>query len=417
MGISVTVAQRRARLVRRHHLAPRPGTARAGTAQAGTAQASTAQASTAQASTAQASTARAGAGPLDVATDLVALHGTDPASVFLSCQARCGSPVAEIEQALYGDRTLHRMLAMRRTVFAIPTGLVPIVQSACTDAVAANERRKLDQLLVQAGLTDDPGRWLAGARDAVLGVLADAGEATGVEIGTGVPMLRDKVVVAPGTKYQETVRLTSRVLLVLAAEGWIARSRPRGSWLSSQFHWRIADPVEVPPAPEARAALARRWLRGYGPGTLADLKWWTGWTVTQARAALADIDAVPVDLDGVTGATGYLLPDDLDPVPEPAPTVALLPALDPTIMGWIARDWYLGPHGPALFDRNGNAGPTVWYGGRVVGGWAQRDDGEVVVRFLEDSPVDASPEVEALEEWLGSTRVKPRIRTPLERSL
>jgi hypothetical protein len=81
-----------------------------------------------------------------------------------------------------------------------------------------------------------------------------------------------------------------------------------------------------------------------------------------------------VDL-GATAA--YVLADDLDPTPMPDPSAALLPTLDPTTMGWKERDWYLGPHGPTLFDSNGNAGPTVWWEGRVVGGSSQRRDGEI----------------------------------------
>jgi hypothetical protein len=103
------------------------------------------------------------------------------------------------------------------------------------------------------------------------------------------------------------------------------------------------------------------------------------------------------------------------------PVAALLPALDPAPMGWQSRSWYLGPHMPQLFDRTGNIGPTVWWAGRVVGGWAQRASGEVVFRLLEDVGADAEAAVAAkaaaLEAWLGSSRVTPRFRTPLEREL
>ena len=119
---------------------------------------------------------------------------------------------------------------------------------------------------------------------------------------------------------------------------------------------------------------------------MTDLKWWTGWTLTQTRAALGAIEAVEVDLDGVPG---FVLPGDLEPEPEPEPWAAFLPSLDPTVMGWKERDWYLGEHAPTLFDRNGNAGPTVWWNGRVVGGWAGRRDGEIAFRLLEDVGVDA----------------------------
>ena len=107
--------------------------------------------------------------------------------------------------------------------------------------------------------------------------------------------------------------------------------------------------------------------------------------------------------------------DDVDP------WVALLPALDPTVMGWKDRRWYLGDHASELFDRNGNAGPTVWANGRVVGGWAQLDDGAVVVELLEtvDAPTRAMIDAERdrLRDWLGDIRIRPLFRTPLERSL
>jgi hypothetical protein len=90
-------------------------------------------------------------------------------------------------------------------------------------------------------------------------------------------------------------------------------------------------------------------------------------------------------------------------------------------MGWKERSWYLGEHGPPLFDGAGNAGPTVWWNGRVVGGWAVRPGGEVVYRLLEDvgEDAEAAVDVEAarLSGWLGEMRVIPRFATPLAREL
>jgi hypothetical protein len=110
-----------------------------------------------------------------------------------------------------------------------------------------------------------------------------------------------------------------------------------------------------------------------------------------------------------------------EPTTPAEPWAALLPGLDPTVMGWFERGWFLGAHRPLLFDRTGNAGPTVWWDGRVVGGWAQRKDGEVVHRVLEDVGADAeaaiAAEVAALAEWVGAVRLTPRFRTPLEREL
>jgi hypothetical protein len=218
------------------------------------------------------------------------------------------------------------------------------------------------------------------------------------------------------------VGLSTRVLFLLATDGRIVRGRPVGSWLSSQWRWApahgwLGPRAELDPA-AARAELAGRWLSAYGPGTAGDVSWWAGWSRRDTQAALRDVGAVEVALDS---GTGYVLPNDVDAVPEPGPWVALLPGLDPTVMGWKERDWYLGEHRAALFDRSGNAGPTVWLAGRVVGGWAQTADGEVAVALLEDVGSEAeamiSAEAARLTSWLGAARVTPRFRTPLEQQL
>jgi hypothetical protein len=116
-----------------------------------------------------------------------------------------------------------------------------------------------------------------------------------------------------------------------------------------------------------------------------------------------------------------VLPYDLEPTPQPEPWVALLPTLDPTTMGWYARDWYLGPHRAALFDSAGNAGPTIWADGRIVGGWAVPTSGEGVTRLLDDTGREATRAVEAEAARL-SARFKsaggvPRVSTPLAKEL
>src|SRR5690242_16820690 len=359
------------------------------------------------------------ADPATAARAVVALHATDPATVFLSIQARTtGVDVAAIESALYEERTLLRMLAMRRTMFVVPVEDAPILQTSTADAIAVQQRKRYLQLLTGVG----DGDWLDDVAESTVEALLKRGEATGAELSTDEPRLRSKVTLAEGKSYGGTQNITSWVLLLLAAQGRIVRGRPRGSWLSTQWRWSPIDRwlpggMAAPSAEDARAALVRRWLQAYGPGTVADLRWWTGWTAAHVKRALESVDAVEVDLDGVAGV-------DLstpDAVEKPEPAAALLPALDPTPMGWTERSWYLGPHAPALFDRSGNVGPTVWWDGHVVGGWAQRPDGAVVHRLLEDVGRDSERAIDEaaarVEAWIGPARVVPRFRTPLEKEL
>ena len=368
--------------------------------------------------------ASARAGVVEAARDLAGLHATDPATVFLAARARMRDPqVAAVEAALYEDRALVRLLGMRRTMFVEPVELMGVVQAACTDAIAVQQRRLLVDMVGRAGLAEDPAGWVEEVGTVTVKALEARGGATAAEVAKDDPRLSLQMVVAEGKPYEGRQSVVTRMLLLLAAEGRIVRGRPRGSWVSGQYRWSVVDawlPGGVPEwsLQDAQTELVRRWLAGFGPATVADVKWWTGLPMGQVRKAVAAAGAVEVDLDGVAG---LVLPDDLDPVPAPEPWAALLPALDPTTMGWAGRDFYLGPHRGALFDRNGNAGPTIWWDGRVVGGWAQRRTGEVVLRLLEDPGAEATAAIEAeaarLTDWLGPVKVTPRFRTPLEREL
>jgi hypothetical protein len=382
--------ERRARLVLRHRLAP---------------------------------AARAG-DPITTARSLVALHSTDAVTVFLSVHARTERVApTDLEHAFYDERSLVRVLGMRRTLFAVPREQVPVVYAACTRTIAARERRRLEGIIRDSGISTRPADWIARAGRAALAVIADLGEASTSEVIEAVPVLGKRLRVGAGTKWEVSQSAAARVLPQLAMEGRLVRARPRGTWISPQYRWAttsawLGGEIERLDQGAAQAELLRNWLQAFGPGTEADIRWWTGWTAREARAALAAVGHVEVDLDG---RTGYVLADDLEPTDVPTPTAALLPTLDPTTMGWKERDWYLGPHGPTLFDSVGNAGPTVWWGGRVVGGWSQRPDGEIVVGLLEDvgSEAEAAIETEAerVRSWLGDVRFSPGFLPPYQRSL
>ena len=386
----VPTEERRARLGVRHHLAPSSPAADA--------------------------VALAGA--------LCGLHATDPVTVYLAARARVrGFDVAHLEAAQYDERRALRMLGMRRTMWVLPVEMADVVHQACTVKVAAANGRRLVKLIEDSGVAADGARWLAEVERSVVTALAERGEALATELSDGVPALKAKVGLAEGKSYGAEVTLTNQVLTQLAAQGVIVRGRPRGRWTTNQYRWAPVDrwaraPLGALDPAAAEADLARRWLAAFGPARDADLQWWAGWTLTQTRRALAALGAVEVALE--EGA-GWVLPDDVEAVASPGPWVALLPALDPTAMGWTERDWYLGPHRAPLFDRTGNIGPSIWSDGRIVGGWVQRPDGEIALRVLEDvgSAAFAAIDAEAatLADWLGDVRFKPKFRTPLEREL
>ncbi len=358
----------------------------------------------------------------DAVADLVGLHATDPATPYLSLWARLpGFTVAGLDAALYQRRSLVKHLAMRRTLWVVGVDDLALVQAAASDRVADNERRKLIADVQKAGVAADGDRWLDRACDAVLAHLAENGPTSATQLRGALPELAGSYDPAPGKRWGGDTPLSPRVLTVLSVRGDIVRGPNDGRWTTSRPRWAAAtewltQSRGTTSLEAARAELVRTWLRTFGPATVTDIKWWFGNTLTWARHALRDVDAVEVDVDGVPA---FALPDDLDEEAEPDPWAALLPGLDVTTMGWYDRDWYLGGHRGQVFDTNGNAGPTAWWNGQVVGGWAQDADGQVELRLLEDvgraGTRVLTRKAKELTEWLDGVRISPRFPSPLSK--
>ncbi len=357
---------------------------------------------------------------------VVALHATEPASVYLSAHARTGASRADIEWALFEDRSIVKQLAMRRTLFAFPRDILPAVWGSASGRVATRERARLAKDVVANGLARDGERWVQGRSAEVLEHLAH-GPATTAQLREEIPALSGRLEVAPGKAYGGTFPVAPRLLGALAAGGLILRGDNDGGWHVSRPRWTLTEHWlgewvgEQGPRPDVATGyrvLVERWLRAFGPGTETDLVWWLGATKGAVRQALGELGAVEVAL---RVGTGYLLPDDLEDVPAPEPWAALLPVLDPTTMGWKQRGFYLAEEDvPHLFDVNGNAGTTAWWDGRVVGCWVQDDDG--VVRVLLRTDVGAEgrvaleAEAERLTGWLDGHRVGTVYPSALMRS-
>jgi hypothetical protein len=355
-------------------------------------------------------------GPEAATRAMTVLHSTEPATVYLSLHARVdGLRVEDVDRALYVDRTLVKQLAMRRTLFVLPRDLLPAAWGSASARVAATERKRLAKDIELAGIHVDGDAWLDQARAAVLRELDAAPDGlTALALREAIAHIDVKIDVTAGSVWS-----AGRVLTHLGLTADIVRGDNTSHWRVSRPRWtrmeRWLGEAAVPlDERQGYAVLVGRWLATFGPGTVEDVQWWLGGTKGAVRAALADVEAVEVSLDG--GAVGWVLPDDVDEVAAPEPWAALLPVLDPTVMGWRSRDFYLGEHGPRLFDRNGNAGTTAWWDGRVVGCWAQDTDGAVVLGLLEPVPEEGRTclEVEAarLTEWLQGQRVSTVYPSP-----
>lgn len=362
-----------------------------------------------------------------VARSVVGLHATDPATVYLSTLARGRDlTIAGLQEAMYSRRTLVRWMAMRRTLFVFPTSTVPVVQAAVSRPLAATLRRQLVSRLARNGsvppIEGDIGEWIEGVEEGAHRALVARGSATGVQLSADEPRLR--TLIPPRAKSDLPQNVTSSLLVVMSTEGRMVRGTATGSWTSRQHRWEPVEhwwPDGLPDldTADAQVAMVGEYLHAFGPAPVSDVEWWTGWTKTAVRAALARLDLVDVSLDGVPGV---VLADDVDRAQEQAKpatekSIALLPCLDPTPMGYKSREWFFGTGQEGHFDRNGNLGPTLWWGGEIVGVWGVARTGEVRVRVMADrgrAAVDAADAAAAeLQGRLGGAVVRPVFPTAL----
>lgn len=347
-----------------------------------------------------------------IADDLVALHSSDPVTVFLSAMARMAHPSIEaVEQALYADRSLIRHHGMRRTLWVATPPVARLIHAAATRDLVANERRRTSQLLAAADV-ENPEQWLAEAELQVLADLREHGPSTAREVGQRVEALRHRLQLAPGKAYAAAQSAHTRVLYILGFTGQMLRGRP-SSWINGAYAYADAESwlpggLGELDSRQAAAELANRWLQRFGPGTTADLQWWMGWTVRRTKQALSDCGAVEAELEG---EAGWLAPED-PPLGPVEPWVAVLPGLDPTIMGWKQRGWYLPKTSLEVFDTVGNGGPSLWVDGRVVGAWAQSKEGSIHTHYFERVAASRRREIdqriEQLKSWIGDTRFTVR---------
>jgi hypothetical protein len=346
--------------------------------------------------------------------------------------------VAEVSAALYDDRSIVRHHAMRRTLWVFEPAMARAAHASCTAAIAVKEWNGFAAMLEASEVTTDGAWWIRTARRRAIEIVGEFGTITARQLGAVAPELTAKLQLSVGKPYAGTQGAHTRLMLCLGFEGEAVRTRPSGGWTSGEYAWSLADAWCAGgvadaslSAAEGGATLAHAYLTAFGPASTADLQWWAGWSAATTKAALVASGAVAVLMDDGSGGVveGWLNANDTAAVVSDEPWCAVLPSLDPTIMGWKSRGWYLGglgAFGGPLFDRNGNAGHHIWssapgVGGRVVGAWAQRSDGEIVTRFLVDVSVAertaVDHEVRILRDTLGDTRFRPRYPAPIQPEL
>lgn len=291
--------------------------------------------------------------PAEVVRSLGAMQAQDYHQAVWAIGLRTQqATLADVEQAIE-ERKILRTWPMRGTIHFVPAEDARwMVQLGAARMIAADKRRQ-GQLELDAAILErcqalfydalHGGKRLS--RASLLQVLEDAGISTAQQRGYHILWHAAQIgliCLGPMQDKQQTF-----VLL----DEWVPNSRQ----LSRE---------------EALAELARRYWRSHGPATVHDFAWWTGLTVTDAKAGLAA--AKPELIAETINGKEYWITNDppVHSLHDPS-DIYLLAGFDEYLLGYQDRSAVLAPeHATRVVPgNNGIFFPIIVVAGQVVGTW------------------------------------------------
>ena len=279
-----------------------------------------------------------------------------------------GLTAAAYEKALGEERTLVKTWTVRGTLHVVPSRDLPLYVAAFGPLRVANFERWLGR----AGV--DP-KFSAVLTDEIVEALAD-GPLTRREIAA-------KVAPHHGPKAKQWIEHSwGGVLHRGVYEGRLCFGPARATEVRfvRTDRWLSTSHLAPVTAADAEAALARRYVRAYGPTTARDFGFWAGIYVPDALrlwSRIAD-ELVPVTVDG---RACELHADDLPAARRlarsrgvatdlAAPHVRMLVHFDPYLLGHRDKAWLLDrKRYKRVFRTAGWIAPVLLVDGRIAGTW------------------------------------------------
>jgi uncharacterized protein YcaQ len=296
---------------------------------------------------------------LRVVSDICGLHAQLMSSAELSLWARIDGLEREaVHQALWEDRTLVKLWAMRGTLHLLPSAELGLWLSALGTSTnrGMTGHPEIDEL------TDAVAQALEGR------VLSREELAAAVEEVTGDPSVAQYIRFSWGS-YLKPASFRGALCFAPSDDGRVRMTSP-ATWLPG--------PIERPEPVDALREVARRFLSTYAPATADDLGIWSGFGRARVRRMLAELgdEAVEVDIDG---EPAWVLEQDVRAMETAqAPDVArLLPAFDPWVAGASRTSAaFVDPrHRARVYRPQGWFSPVLVVNGRMAGVWKHERKG------------------------------------------
>lgn len=235
------------------------------------------------------------------------------------------------------------------------------------------------------------------SREVIIRALRGGGALTRDDLGT---RLRDAGIEATGLRLAYLVGDAE-------LEAVICSGPRRGKRHTYALVEERLAPAPPRPRDEALAELGRRYVEGHGPAQVADLAWWSGLTVAEARTALESATP-PLVLEEAGNRTFWVAPSSPEPRVE-SPVLHLLPNYDELLVAFRDRTDAFDPDLPAaLRVAQVILGHVVTRDGLVVGGFRRRDEAasteldlDLAVPLEENERLALRAAVERFETFVG----------------
>lgn len=328
------------------------------------------------------------------------LHATSFMTPYISLIARnIRSPFHMLNNTQLQERKLVRVRAMRGTLFILPAFRLPMLLGAYRA-----KPRIINKLFDQWKV--DP-ETIAQAKGRVMDALSKR-PSTQKELRGYLGDLADRRLFG---QRSERSTMLNFLLHLLQLEGLIISEKVvvQNTVKSISRYARVAFLYpDLPPSPSVEDCLKEliAWFfNTQGPADVDDLAWWTGMSKIMLKKVLGDQDLMEIEIE--ESNRRLLLPPEnfetLAATPdEPLPGVRLLPYEDPYLKGHKNRSLILsGVPEAAVFERGGDARPTICVDGRIVGLWRlveKGDDLHIGVEIFDQAAVDPDQLKKAREQ-------------------
>lgn len=293
-----------------------------------------------------------------IVEDISGLHATHPMSPYLSLFVRTRDFKREdLDEALYEERVLGKVRYARKTVYVIPKEWIPGVFSATREML----EQRLGPYFEHLGLTQNDFTEISGS---IMKTVA------------GKKMTTKEI-----KKELQVDQNISAVVNLMCDRGMLIRGNPAKGWRSNLHTYHLFQEyfpgmdLNAVDETEAKKSMIKKYLASFGPVTVTDASWWSGFTKTEVKQALEDFkeEILYLKIFGLEGSY-IMLASDLKEqesarIPD-TPSVNFLPLLDPYLMGYKDRERYIPQkHYKKIFDRSGNVTSTILLDGMIIGVW------------------------------------------------